>query len=894
MPHALGIRAIGANFAMKFTEVLEENMLLRWRAYYVNYRAMKLCIEEIEADPSSSNAHFLTMLKSNMLKALTFYEKTEEKLQKKIEQHLATETRMPKSRKDLEHEVKDLRWYAHYNKEAIRKIAKKYDKRCGKSKTMQADLMETLHHSLMANADQRCTALLESLEDSEGELPLTQPLLRTELDSLRKHSRVLQPVLERHTREGDESPTAVVRKPSSMSNIASPLDLIRSWGSSKESLVSVALFLVCLALDRIHPHTKPQLNSYSYFTLFVTLESLWLLLMQCQADVVLISATLVLRLAGALDNDRDAWGGFSNSVVLSVAVLGIVSAGVHHTGVIDFIFMRVLGHPKTYFAAILRLSLPAMPLAASISNTCVMGVMIPVIEKWCKEINMPPRLFLMPMSYIMLVIGAFAIFSTSSNLVAQSLLMERGLEPFGNFEISPLAITCGMATVLYLAIAVPTLLYIEASETPTPTLSPKGSRPLVSSGTKLFLANIQISGSLLSGKSLGESGLLTVPGKVASIVRVERMGEEVAIAGDFNERFELEQYDVLYIWTTTDAILELISFSWVSLIALDGGFEHQHRDDGREVVEVVLDGLCPLVKEQLTSTTMLDGAYGANCLAIRPCSMQQFQKPEAQASEVRTFVGLLRDQKKAYQFHIGDNLILDVPRNFAADYQNTTHFTLVRRLSQDEEESGKGDVGEAQYRDMMVSGALLVMLIILVASNTMPLLEAALLSSFLMVLFGCLPQKKAFSAINLRIVLTIVGAFGIAKAVNKTNLAAVMAHMTCELLAPFGSRVIYAGIFIATVGLGVVFHCTAVVSLLFPIVVAISESDNLPVPLHEAMAVLMMGATCQVLSPVSYQTNIMVFSSGCYTFADFPRVGFGIVIIVGIISVGFVDHLIVS
>ena len=68
---------------------------------------------------------------------------------------------------------------------------------------------------------------------------------------------------------------------------------------------------------------------------------------------------------------------------------------------------------------------------------------------------------------------------------------------------------------------------------------------------------------------------------------------------------------------------------------------------------------------------------------------------------------------------------------------------------------------------------------------------------------------------------------------------------TGELLAPFGERGIYAGIFIATVGLGVVFHCTAVVSLLFPIVVAITESDKLPVPLHEAMAVLMMGASCQ-------------------------------------------------
>eukprot|EP00435_Cladocopium_sp_Y103_P033477 s2461_g8.t1 len=326
--------------------------------------------------------------------------------------------------------------------------------------------------------------------------------------------------------------------------------------------------------------------------------------------------------------------------------------------------------------------------------------------------------------------------------------------------------------------------------------------------------------------------------------------------------------DVLYIWTTTDAILELISFSWVSLIALDGGFEHQHRDDGREVVEVVLDGLCPLVKEQLTSTTMLDGAYGANCLAIRPCSMQHFQKPEAQASEVRTFVGLLRDQKKAYQFHIGDNLILDVPRNFAADYQNTTHFTLVRRkkvervtLVRHRHDGEWCTIGDANYFGGQQYNAF---------------------AGGCTVLFGCLPQKKAFSAINLRIVLTIVGAFGIAKAVNKTNLAAVMAHMICELLAPFGSRGIYAGIFIATVGLGVVFHCTAVVSLLFPIVVAISESDNLPVPLHEAMAVLMMGASCQV------------FSSGCYTFADFPRVGFGIVIIVGIISVGFVDQLIVS
>ncbi|CAE7563799.1 SAC1 [Symbiodinium natans] len=869
---------------MKFTEVLEENMRLRWRAYYVNYRSLKACIEDMEGGKDATNVHFITMLRENLVKALRFYERTEERLSAQIRasQAPSTPTARSKSRSDLEHEVRHLRSYAHYNLEAIRKIAKKYDKRCGVSKTMQADIMENLNESLLADGEDRCSRMLKLLEEPAGTPEdWAQPLLS---HTSRRHSRLLLPILDKHTR-GNDSPTDLTRLPSGIYAWQPPMEILWANAQSPEAVVFVVL--ACLSLFLWQLNLTTELDGYSYFTMFVTLEALFMLLKQYQADVVLISSTLLLRLVGALDNDRDAWGGFSNSVVLSVAVLGIVSAGVHHTGVIDFLFMRVLGHPKTYFFAILRLSIPAMPLATSISNTCVMGVLIPVIDKWCKEINMPPRLFLMPMSYIMLVIGAFAIFSTSSNLVVQSLLMERGLEPFDNFAISSLSFLCGTGTLLYLAVAVPTILATEAA-------SPQSPNKASAESKKLFLANIQISGSSLGGRSLTESGLLTVLGGVASIVRVERMGTEVALA-NLDENFLLEQHDILYVWCTANATMELINTSGITLIALDGGYEHQHRDEGREIVEVVLDGLCPLVKQPLSYTTGLDSYYGGNCLAIRPCSMQHFSSPQAQAAEVRTFVSLLRNPHAnddgAYRFRIGDNLILDVPRHFTADYESSAHFSLVRKLSDDEDDQD-GATSSQKKRDMIISGLLLVGMIILVASNSMPLLEAALLTSFLMVVTGCLPQQKAFSAINLRIVLTIVGAFGIAKAVNKTNLAAVLAHMICTLLAPFGIRGIFTGIFLATVGLGIVFHATAVVSLLFPIVVAISESPKVPVPLHQAMAVLMMGAACQVLSPVSYQTNIMVFSSGCYTFADFPKVGLGVVLIVGVISVGFVDQLV--
>ena len=115
------------------------------------------------------------MLKSNLVKALTFYEKTEEKLRQRLQsltvvgafgriESLSREG-AAKERKDLEQEVRDLRKYAYYNREAIRKIAKKYDKRCGKSKTMQAELMEKLHGSPMAHAEQRCEVLLKSLQE---------------------------------------------------------------------------------------------------------------------------------------------------------------------------------------------------------------------------------------------------------------------------------------------------------------------------------------------------------------------------------------------------------------------------------------------------------------------------------------------------------------------------------------------------------------------------------------------------------------------------------------------------------------------------------------------------------------------------------------------------------
>jgi len=364
---------------------------------------------------------------------------------------------------------------------------------------------------------------------------------------------------------------------------------------------------------------------------------------------------------------------------------------------------------------------------------------------------------------------------------------------------------------------------------------------------------------------------------------------------DVTPQTVLKLYDLLYICTAAESIARLhMVWSSVTFTALDAGWEFAGVAGDRALAEVVLDGLCPLINEKLVRTRKTETTYSANIIAVRPWNMQSFSDPTAREEQVGEFVKALRTQsmEDMHKFRVGDNLLLDVPRNFYETYRDSGDFTSVRMVPfvDDEDEEDKKEAPKSS-RNMAVSGIILVMMVCLVATNTVPLLQASLLATFALVSTGCLPQQDAFNAIKIRTVLTIVGAFGIGKAMGSTNVARVLATQLGHLLLPFGSTGVYTAIFVATVGLGIVFHATAVVILMFPICLELHHPYP-DVPLHRCLAMLMIGAGCQMLSPVSYQTNLMAYASGHYTFADFPKVGIGMVCTIGVVAVCTVDQLV--
>jgi di/tricarboxylate transporter len=113
-------------------------------------------------------------------------------------------------------------------------------------------------------------------------------------------------------------------------------------------------------------------------------------------EFAMVASVLMLTVAQII-TVPDMTQGFANSGILAVACLFIVAEGLSSTGAIDYFFAKLLGNPKTLGQALIRMMIPASFVAAWISSTAVVAILIPVLQRWGKRINQPPSLLMMPM-----------------------------------------------------------------------------------------------------------------------------------------------------------------------------------------------------------------------------------------------------------------------------------------------------------------------------------------------------------------------------------------------------------------------------------------------------------------------------------------------------------------
>ena len=145
-----------------------------------------------------------------------------------------------------------------------------------------------------------------------------------------------------------------------------------------------------------------------------------LLFTKLRADLVFLGAIGILFVTGVLDA-KEAFSGFSSTSVIVIGVLFVVVAGLTYTGVLQWIVKNMLGQPKTYSKAVIRLMLPVAALSSFLSNTTVVALFVGIVKMWSKKLNISPSKLLIPLSYASGMGGVCTLIGTPPNLIISGL-----------------------------------------------------------------------------------------------------------------------------------------------------------------------------------------------------------------------------------------------------------------------------------------------------------------------------------------------------------------------------------------------------------------------------------------------------------------------------------------
>lgn len=555
------------------------------------------------------------------------------------------------------------------------------------------------------------------------------------------------------------------------------------------------------------------------------------------AEVVFLGAAAVLFLSGVLDEEA-VLSGFSNSGMITVAVLYIVATGLQQTGALNWVSQEVLGLPKTPAKALLRMMLPVMGISAFLNNTPVVAMFIPVVNDWCRKLRFSPSKLMLPLSYAAIFGGLFTLIGTSTNLVVNGLLVDatqgQGLK---FFDITWVGVPCAIAGFLFLWVTQRWLL--------------PNRQPVLSDTDDLRQYTVEmvvVPGGQLVGKSVQKAGLRNLPGLyLAEIQRGEQMLPAVG------PQEQLQGNDQLLFVGIVDSILDLQRLKGLQP-ATDQVFKLDVPRTERCLLEAVVSNTCPLV-----GRTIREGQFRTQYNAVVVAVARNGERLVGKVGDIR--------------LQPGDTLLLEAHPSFLNERRISRDFYLVSNIPNSE---------PIRHGRSLWALGLTILMVVLAAVGWLTMLQAAVLAAVGMLMFGCCSPNQALGSIEWSVLLVIAAALALGEALDSTGAAKTIATGLVSL-AGNNPWLVLATIYAITTVLTEIITNNAAAALIFPI--ALSLAKQLDVSYMPFVIAIMVAASASFATPIGYQTNLMVYGPGGYKFSDFLRVGVPLNILYGVVTI---------
>jgi di/tricarboxylate transporter len=531
----------------------------------------------------------------------------------------------------------------------------------------------------------------------------------------------------------------------------------------------------------------------------------------------------------------EAVQGFGSPALITLMGLFAVSAGLFRSGGLDrlraMIGSDAVRSPKRMIALMVGV---VAPVSGFIPNTPIVATLLPVIEGWCHRRQIAPSRVLLPLSFATVLGGTISLLGTSTNLLASDVSRQLGYGSLELFSFTSIGIPIWLLGSLYM---------LWASDRLLPDRGIEGDDLLGGLAREGYLTEVLIpKDSKLIGQTLHASRLQRRFD--VDVLELQR-GEEI-FGAPLAERV-LQGGDRLVLRCNRETLLRLQQEQTV-VLSPSGDQEEAIQDLSR-----------PEVTTQRIVEVLLPN--GSTLAGASPRDLRFRQRYNATLMAVRRGNQVLRERLGRLVLQAGDVLLLQAPVDAIRGMQANNDLVLLDELEKDLPTTNRKTLA-------LIIGALVILLPMF---KLLPLLAAVLLAVVIMVATGCLRSGELLRSVRWDVILLLGSLSCFSVAMQKTGLAEALARDLLQSLQGWSPYLVLLVVFVLAQLFTEALSNGTTVVLLTPIATELAKGLGLP-PMAFIFAIL-FAASQSFLTPIGYQTNLMVFGPGRYRFLDMTRYG---------------------
>ncbi|MEM9833486.1 MAG: SLC13 family permease [Bacteroidota bacterium] len=568
----------------------------------------------------------------------------------------------------------------------------------------------------------------------------------------------------------------------------------------------------------------------SILILFVAIYREWV-----RPALGFLGVVLGLVLLGILTPQQMLMG-FSNESIASVVLLVVLSSALSKNFQIEAVIDRIyhLGKrdtPLSYRNFLFRMMVQVAALSSFVNNTPVVALMTPYVFNWGRKYNISPSRLLIPLSYATIMGGMITLVGTSTTLVLNGFMISNGVEGVPVLSLLFIGTAVCISGILFITLIGHRLL--PNHQDILNTFQENQREYLVETALQ--------SNSPIIGKTITEAGLRNLRGMyLVEIIRTRRVISPV------KPEERLQRNDVLIFAGATEFIFDLTSNGRGLVLP------QYHKTKQRDAVKVI------------------EAVVGANSNLIGYTAKEIDFRRRYDAAIVAIHRNGERLSGKIGEIKLrqGDLLLLYAGRDFRNRADLYRDIFIV-----------------SQVKEFLQPKRKKTFLFVLATLTAIGALMVGFISLFtaLLVIFAAMVGLRmiALSDVKREVDINMVGilvfSLALGQAMISTGSGDLLANQILGATTSLGSTAVLASLLIITTVLTSFITNVGAVSIMFPLAYAISNSlqiDGAPLYLGIAYA-----ASAAFLTPIGYQTNLIVYGPGGYNFRDFFRIGLPVTLI---------------